>query len=70
MTEEEKLRKENEHLRCALHAASVEIRAYWHAHVQGGVAPLRLLDYLEGREQITAYHNPFPQYPKGDNREP
>ena len=69
MTEEDKLRKENEHLRCALYAASVEIRAYWHVHVQGDVAPLRLLDYLEGRKQITADHNPYPQYRKGDNRE-
>lgn len=70
MTEEEKLRKENEHLRCVLYAAAVEIRAYWHVHVQGDIAPLRLLDYLEGRTQITADHNPYPQHLKDTIREP
>ena len=70
MTVEEKLRKENAHLRCALYAAAVEIRAYWHVHVQGDIAPLRLLDYLEGRKQITEAHNPYPQYLKGESSEP
>lgn len=64
MTEEERLRKENLHLRCTLRAAADEIRAYIYAHIHGDVAPNTLLDYLEGRLVINESHNPYPTFEK------
>jgi hypothetical protein len=64
MTEEDRLRKENLHLRCTLRAAANEIRAYIYAHIHGEVAPSTLLDHLEGRLVIDESRNPYPTFEK------
>ena len=62
--ENSKLQRENEHLKCVMRAAAIEIRSFWHVHERGGVAPFLLLEYLEGHKEVTADHNPYPEYLK------
>lgn len=69
MDESERLRKENLHLKCVLRAAAAEIREFLYAHIHGDISPIQLLDYLEGRTEITDKANPYPQYEKEVCRE-
>ena len=58
---EYELRKEILHLRCVMVEAAEEILSFWHVHSgDGGVGPHRLIDYLTGRETVSAESNPYP----------
>jgi len=62
MSEAERLRAENTHLRCVMAEAADEILNFWHVHAgEGGVGPSRLVDLLSGKVAVTADTNPYPK---------
>lgn len=61
MSEIERLKRENLHLKCVMAEAAFELRQYWRYHMSpSGVGPSTLLAYLSGSEEVSDVKNPYP----------